>query len=62
MRYFLTLVDDYSRYTWITQLAYKSDFLSEFQKFYNYVHTHFSTAIKIVRWDNALEFLNTKFA
>lgn len=60
LRYFLTIVDDHSRYTWLTLLAYKSDFFSSFQTFFNYVKTHFSTTIKTIRSDNALEFLDNK--
>lgn len=58
-RYFLTLVDDHSRYTWITLLAYKSDFLSAFQTFHNYVKNQFATTVKQIRSDNALDSLTT---
>lgn len=41
-KYFLTLVDDCSRVTWVYLMQYKSDFLEKFQSFYNYVLTHFN--------------------
>uniref|UniRef100_A0A803N713 Integrase catalytic domain-containing protein n=1 Tax=Chenopodium quinoa TaxID=63459 RepID=A0A803N713_CHEQI len=55
-RYFLTIVDDCSRNTWVYLLIHKSDALSHFKAFYNYALTHFNSKIKILRSDNALEF------
>lgn len=55
-RYFLTLVDDFSRVTWLYLLEHKSDYLSSMRTFLNYVKTHFKTTIKVIRSDNALEF------
>lgn len=55
-KYFLTLVDDYSRMIWVYLLQYKSEFLTSFKAFHAYVHTHFDAAVKMIRTDNALEF------
>ena len=55
-RYFLTIVDDHSRNTWVYLLQFKSESLSTFESFYNYAHTHFGKSIKVIRSDNALEF------
>lgn len=55
-RYFLTIVDDHSRYTWIYLLKQKSDTLQTLQEFFNYVQNHFKTTIQYLRSDNALEF------
>ena len=55
-RYFLTIVDDHSRATWVYLLQFKSQAFSILQKFWNYVHTHFGKAIKIFRSYNAMEF------
>lgn len=55
-RYFLTLVDDHTRYTWIYLLKLKSESLQTLQKFMFYVKNQFKSSIKILRSDNALEF------
>lgn len=55
-RYFLTIVDDFSRVTWAYLLEHKSDYLCTITAFLNYVRNHFTTSIKIIRSDNALEF------
>lgn len=59
-RYFLTIVDDMSRVTWLYLMKQKSDFIDCFQAFFNYVHTHFATKIKCLRSDNAPEFFDDK--
>lgn len=55
-RFFLTLVDDYSRVTWVYLLARKSDYLNTLMKFGDYVDTQYNSKLRIVRSDNALEF------
>lgn len=57
-RYFFTLVDDHTRYTWVYLLSNKSDTLHTLKTFHNYVHNHFHTSIKSIRSDNGLEFDN----
>lgn len=47
-RYFLTLVDDYSRFTWIHLMKNKSEVMTLIKGFYNLVHTQFGVCIKIV--------------
>lgn len=54
--YFLTIVDNYSRYTWIFIIKDKGSTRMELQHFYAYVETQFETNIKIIRSDNGLEF------
>lgn len=58
-KYFITLVDDCSRHTWVYLLQYKSDALKTLETFMSYVQTHFGTTIKTLRCDNALEFDST---
>jgi hypothetical protein len=48
-RYFVTFIDDYSRFTWVYFLRSKADVFSTFQTFVTYVETQFSTCIKILR-------------
>ena len=50
--YFVTFIDDYSRFTWIYFLRSKADVFSVFQKFMALVETQFSTSIKILRSDS----------
>lgn len=57
-RYFLTIVDDKSRYTWVYLLQYKSEALTTLQTFMSYVQTHFRNSVKTLRSDNGLEFDN----
>ena len=52
---FITIVDDFSRYTWIFLIKHKSDFLACLRNFYCYVETQLGKHIKIVRTDNARE-------
>ena len=50
---FLTIVDDFTRTTWIYLMKYKSDAVSIFKSFYSYVKTQFNALIKSIRSDNA---------
>lgn len=54
-KYFLTIVDDHTRFTWIYLLKSKSDALSVFPNFCKMIHTQFGQNIQYVRSDNALE-------
>lgn len=51
---FITIVDDYTRYTWIFLIKNKSEFLYIFTQFYEYVLTQFEKKIKCIS-DNAKE-------
>lgn len=55
-RFFLTLVDDFSRVTWVYLLVRKSDYLTTMIKFANYVENQFKGKVQVIRSDNALEF------
>ncbi|XP_074305524.1 uncharacterized protein LOC141640740 [Silene latifolia] len=55
-KYFLTLVDDYSRGTWVYLLEYKNQAYDYIKQFYEFAKTHFNQKIKIIRSDNAWEF------
>nr|KYP48432.1 Retrovirus-related Pol polyprotein from transposon TNT 1-94 [Cajanus cajan] len=54
-RYFLTLVDDMSRFTWIYLLKNKSECINIIPQFYAYVENQFQSNIKTFRSDNAKE-------
>lgn len=55
-RYFLTMVDDHSRVSWIHLLKLKSEAYNAIQKFVNMAKTQFNKAVKTIRSNNALEF------
>ena len=50
---FLTIVDDYTRVTWLFLMKNKSEAVIVFQSFYAYVSTQFHIDIKGIRSDNA---------
>ena len=60
-KYFLTIVDDHSRATWVYLLKNKSDVLTVFPAFINQVENQYNTKVKSVRSDNVKELQFTKF-
>lgn len=59
-RYFLTLVDDYSRYTWLISLNSKFEVIVASRKSLLMICNVYSASIKILRSDNGCEFFNFK--
>jgi hypothetical protein len=55
-QFFLTIVDDFSRYTWIHLMHNKSQTRSIVQSFFKMVATQFNRKIKSLRSDNGVEF------
>jgi len=45
-RFFLTIVDDFSRYTWIFLMLNKFDVRANVIRFISYVQNQFKTSIK----------------
>jgi len=60
-RYFLTIVDDYSRYTWVILLHNKSEVRPHIINFTVFVQNHFKTNIKTIRTNNGVEFAMSNF-
>jgi hypothetical protein len=61
--FFLTIVDDCTRFTWVHLMQSKSQTKSIIQAFFNLAQTQFKTKIKCLRSDNGLEFkMNDFFA
>ncbi|XP_019155254.1 PREDICTED: uncharacterized protein LOC109152134 [Ipomoea nil] len=60
-RYFLTLVDDYSRFTWLHLMKSKIEVRQFITRFHAMVFTQFGTLIKTFRTDNGTEFNNVEF-
>ena len=54
----MTIVDDYSRYTWIFLLKQKFEVVKTLKNFVVFVQTQFETSIKIIS-DNETEFFMT---
>jgi hypothetical protein len=59
--YFLTAVDDYSRYTWLILMKSKSEARTHVQNFIKFVETQHSQTVKSIRTDNGPEFLMPQF-
>jgi len=60
-KYFVTFIDDYSRFTWIYFLRSKSEVFSMFKKFLTYVETQFHESVKIFRSDSGGEYMSREF-
>lgn len=56
-KYFLTLVDDYSRHTWTIFLKTKDQVKTSLMQFITYLDNQFKTFVKCLRTDNGTEFL-----
>jgi len=60
-RYFLTIVDDFSRYTWVILLHNKFEVHNHILKFIAYAENQFQTTVQIIRTDNGAEFAMKDF-
>ena len=61
-RYFVTFIDDFSRCTWLFLMKNRTKLFSVFQKFFAEICIQFHTSIRILRSDNALEYLFAPFS
>ncbi|XP_070001957.1 uncharacterized protein [Nicotiana sylvestris] len=57
-RFFVTIMDDYSKFTWIFLLVSKSNAMVVLKDFLTKVKNLFSISVKTLRTDNGSEFLN----
>ena len=55
-KYFLTIIDECTRSTWVYLMKSKTETRPLLQSFYTMIKTQFGKSIKIVRTDNGLEF------
>jgi transposase InsO family protein len=60
-RFYLVLVDEFTKFTWVYLLKHKSDTFKVFTQFHVMVNTQFSLPIKILRSDCGGEFTSTDF-
>ena len=58
-RYFLIFVDDFSCITWLYLLTERSEVFGFIELFYNEIKTQFSTSIRVLCTNNALEYMKT---
>src|SRR4051812_28094167 len=57
-KYFLTIVDDFSRFTWIFFMHHKSETKDLIVNFFSFVQTQFQLSIANIRVDNGGEFFS----
>ncbi|KAJ0532312.1 putative RNA-directed DNA polymerase [Helianthus annuus] len=59
-KYFLTVVDDYSRVVWCYMLKNKMEVFENIENFYELILTQFKKRVKVFRSDSGTEFINSK--
>ncbi|KAL6138517.1 hypothetical protein ACLB2K_063799 [Fragaria x ananassa] len=60
-RYFMSMIDDYSRMTWVFVMKHKSDAFKNFKQWKALVENQTGKKIKRLRTDNGLEFCSIEF-
>nr|GFA65090.1 retrovirus-related Pol polyprotein from transposon TNT 1-94 [Tanacetum cinerariifolium] len=60
-RYFLSIVDDYSRRVWVYLLRFKHEAFKKFKEWKQLVENQTGRTVKKLRTDNGLEFCNREF-
>ena len=58
--YFLTIVDNYTRFTWIFLMKFKSETQGLLKLFITFVHAQFNYQVKSIQSDNGLELTSLK--
>lgn len=59
-RFFLTIVDDFTRCSWLFLMQYKSDSQNILKSFVNFAYTQFQATVKAIRVDNGSEFMSMR--
>lgn len=60
-KYFVTVIDDYTRYTWVFLIHSKSGTIVVLRDFLTKTQNVFSTTVKVIRIDNGSEFCSNEF-
>jgi len=60
-RYYVTFIDECTRFTWIFPLSNKSEVFALFVKFHAFLCTQFSAKVKILQSDGGGEYTTSKF-
>jgi transposase InsO family protein len=58
-KYYLIILDDFTRYLWNFPLKLKSDTFTTLSNFFAYVFNQFGRKIKVIQCDNGREFDNS---
>lgn len=58
--YYVSFIDDCTRFTWVYLMHRRSDLSSIYRQFSEMIHTQFHCRIKILRTDGAREYLSTE--
>ncbi|KAB2634323.1 hypothetical protein D8674_038379 [Pyrus ussuriensis x Pyrus communis] len=61
-RYYVTFVDEYTRFVWIFPMSNKSDVFTIFVQFYQFVLTQFDISIKSLQTDGGGEYTSKRFS
>jgi hypothetical protein len=61
-QYFITFIDDFSRYGYIYLMRHKSESFEKFKKIQNEVQNQLDKIIKFPRFDRRGEYLSLKFS
>jgi Integrase core domain len=61
VRYFVSFIDYFSRVTWLYLMKNKSDVIACFKDFHKMVQTQYSVVVKVLRYDNGIEYSNRAF-
>ncbi|XP_068504325.1 uncharacterized protein [Phaseolus vulgaris] len=56
-KFFLTIVDDHSRFTWVYPMTTKSKTRNALSRFITLIHNQFNTTIKVICSDNGSDFV-----
>ena len=57
-RFFMTMIDDYSKYTVLYLLKKKSDVAAKIKEYVKFVQTEFNRTPKVIRSDRGGEYVN----
>ena len=60
-KYFVTFIDDFSRFTWVYFLRAKGEVFSVFKCFLALLETQFPASIKVLRFDSGGEYMSNEF-
>ena len=60
-RFYVTFIDDYSRYTWIFPMKKKSEVFTHFQKFKNQAEKETNRKVRCLRSDGGKEYFSEEF-
>lgn len=60
-RYYVSFIDEFSRFLWIFPVINKSDIFQVFVNFYSFVATQFNISIKCLQTDGGSEYMSNKF-